>query len=70
VGTTLAVQVQPLGVIAGLGTRLILARIQAGRDQADAFRRLGQELWTLRVQADGELPEDAAERREAERNRP
>jgi hypothetical protein len=29
--------------------------IQAGKDQADALHRLGQDLHTLRAQADGEL---------------
>jgi hypothetical protein len=55
VGVTLAVQVHPLGAVAGVGTRLIRSRIQAGRDQADALGRLGQDLRTLRAQADGEL---------------
>jgi hypothetical protein len=45
------------GTIAGEGTRLIRARIEAGTDQADALRRLGRELSTLRAQADGELAE-------------
>ena len=45
----------PLGTIAGEGTRLIQARIQAGQDQADALRRLGRDLRALRAQADGEL---------------
>ncbi len=55
VGTVLAVHVYPLGTIAAVGTRLIRARIQAGKDQADALHRLGQDLHTLRAQADGEL---------------
>ena len=55
VGTVLAVHVYPLGTIAAIGTRLTRARIQAGKDQADALHRLGQELHTLRAQADGEL---------------
>ena len=54
-GTVLAVHVYPLGTIAAIGTRLVRARIQAGQDQADALRRLGQDLHTLRAQADGEL---------------
>jgi hypothetical protein len=54
-GVTLAVQLHPLGTIAGLGTRLVRSRIQAGQDQADAFRRLGDDLRSLRAQADGEL---------------
>jgi hypothetical protein len=55
VGVAFAVSVHPLGTIAGEGTRLIRARIEAGRDQADALRRLGAGLRTLRAQADGEL---------------
>jgi hypothetical protein len=34
---------------------LIRTRIQAGQEQADALRHLGQKLRTLRAQADGEL---------------
>lgn len=54
-GVTLAVGLHPLGTVADLGARLIQVRIQAGRDQADALHRLGQELRTLLAQADGEL---------------
>jgi hypothetical protein len=54
-GTTLAVNLQPLGAAAGLGTKLVETRIQAGKDQADALRRLGEELRTLCAQADGEV---------------
>lgn len=54
-GTTLAVQVHPLGAAAGLGTRLIRSRIQADRDEADALRRLAADLRTLAAEADGEL---------------
>jgi hypothetical protein len=54
-GVTLAAHLHPLGTIAGLGTHLIRSRIQAGRDQADAFRRIGQDLGTLCAQAEGEL---------------
>jgi hypothetical protein len=50
---TLAVHLHPIGTIAGLGTRLIRSRIQGGRDQADAFHRLSQDLGTLRAQSDG-----------------
>jgi hypothetical protein len=50
-GTTLAVHLHPLGAAAGLGTRLVLARIRPDRDQADALRSLGQELTTLQAQA-------------------
>ena len=63
-GTTLAVNLQPLGAAAGLGTKLVETRIQAGKDQADALRRLGEELRTLRVQADRE----AADLRTGPRN--
>lgn len=57
VGTVLAVHVYPLGTVAAIGTRLVRARVQAGKDQADALHRLGQDLHTLRAQADGELGE-------------
>jgi hypothetical protein len=57
VGVAFAVSVHPLGTIAGEGTRLVRARIEAGTDQADALRRLGRDLGTLRAQADGELAE-------------
>ena len=62
VGVAFAVSVHPLGTIAGEGTRLIRARIEAGTDQADALRHLGRELGTLRAQADGELAERATTR--------
>jgi hypothetical protein len=55
VGTVLAVHIYPLGAMAAIGTRLVRARIQAGKDQADAFHHLGQDLHTLRARADGEL---------------
>jgi hypothetical protein len=54
-GTTLAVQLHPLGAVAGLGTKPVRSRIQTGQDQADALRRVGQDLRPLRAQADGEL---------------
>jgi hypothetical protein len=54
-GITLAVSIHPLGAAAGLGTRLVRSRIQAGRDEADALRGLGEELRTLRAGADREL---------------
>jgi hypothetical protein len=60
VGTVLAVHVYPLGTIAAVGTRLTRARIQAGKDQADALRHLGQDLHTLRAQAGGELEDQRA----------
>ncbi len=62
-GTTLAVHLHPLGAAAGLGTRLVYARIQPDRDQADALRRLGQGLATLQAQAASEL----ADQQSAER---
>jgi hypothetical protein len=55
VGTTLAVSIHPLGTVAGLGTRLVEARIHAGRDEADALRRLGQDLRGLQGQSADEL---------------
>jgi len=55
VGTTLAVHVHPLGAAAGLGTRLVRARLRAGRDQADALGQLSQDLDALRAEADAEL---------------
>jgi len=54
-GVTLAVSVHPLGAAAGLGTRLVRSRIRAGLDEADALGRLGEELRTLRAEADREL---------------
>jgi hypothetical protein len=57
VGTVLAVHVYPLGTVAAIGTRLVRERLRAGKDQADALHRLGQDLHTLRAQADGELRE-------------
>jgi hypothetical protein len=53
-GITLAVNVHPLGAAAGIGTRLVRSRIRAGRDEAEDFRHLGQELSALRGQADVE----------------
>ena len=55
VTTTLAVNIHPLGAAAGLGTRLVRSRIQAGREEANAFRSLGRVLTSLRDQAYGEL---------------
>jgi hypothetical protein len=59
---TLAVSLHPLGAAAGLGTRLVRSRIQAGDDEADAFRQLGEELSTLRAEADRELRDMVAGR--------
>jgi hypothetical protein len=50
----LAVGIYPLGTAAGVGTRLVRQRIRTGRDEADAFQRLGQVLRSLRFQAQGE----------------
>jgi hypothetical protein len=55
VGVALAVSIHPLGAAAGLGTRLVRSRIQAGRDEADALSALGEEVRTLHAQADREL---------------
>jgi hypothetical protein len=54
-GAALAVSVHPLGVAAGLGTRLVQARLHAGREQAGALQRLGWDLRALRAQAQGEV---------------
>lgn len=54
-GITLAVSVHPLGAAVGMGTRLVRSRIQTGRDEADALRRLGQVLRSLRDEADSDL---------------
>lgn len=59
---TIAVSVHPLGAAAGLGTRLVRSRIQAGQNEADAFRQLGQELNTLRAETGRELHDTAAGR--------
>jgi hypothetical protein len=61
-GTTLAVGIHPLGAAAGLGTRLVRARLRSGHDQADALGRLGRDLAALRDQADGELDDLRARR--------
>jgi hypothetical protein len=54
-GTTLAVNIHPLGAAAGLGTRLVRARIRTGQDQAGWLRRISEDLVTLRADDDGEL---------------
>jgi hypothetical protein len=59
---TLAVSVHPLGAAAGLGTRLVRSRIQAGDDEADSLRQLGEELSALRAEAYRELRDMAAGR--------
>jgi hypothetical protein len=61
-GVTLAVSVHPLGAAAGLGTRLVRSRLQAGRNEADALRSLGEELRTLRAEANRELGDTGAGR--------
>jgi hypothetical protein len=55
---TLAVSIHPLGAAAGLGTRVIRSQIEADREHADAFRRLGQSLDALRSQACDQLREE------------
>jgi hypothetical protein len=55
VSTTLAVHVHPVGVVAGAGTKLFMARIHTGRQTADSLRRVGDVLRGLRAQAYGEL---------------
>jgi hypothetical protein len=54
-GTTLAVHLEPLSAAAGLGTKLVETRIQAGKGQAETLRRLGEQLRTLRAQANDEV---------------
>ena len=54
-GTTLAVSIHPLGTVAGLGTRLVESRLYAGQDEADAFRRLAQDLRALLARSADEL---------------
>jgi hypothetical protein len=49
--TTLAVSIHPLGAAAGLGTRLVRARIQTDRDEADSLHDLDDELRALRDEA-------------------
>jgi hypothetical protein len=61
-GVTLAVSIHPIGAAAGLGTRLVRARIQAGQDEADTLRCLGEELRALRAEADRELGDLRARR--------
>ena len=53
-GVTLAVSIHPLGAAAGLGTRLVRSRIQAGTREADALSGLGGELRTLHAETDHE----------------
>jgi hypothetical protein len=55
VGTSLAVGVHPIGAAAGLGTRLVRTRLRAGHDQADALRRVGDDLRTVLAQADDDV---------------
>jgi hypothetical protein len=62
ISVDLAVNIHPLGAAAGLGTRLVRSRIQAGQDEADALRQLGQELSTLGAEAARELSDMAARR--------
>jgi len=59
---TLAVSIHPLGAAAGLGTRLVRSRIQAGQNEAEELGQLSQELSTLRDEADRELRDVAAGR--------
>lgn len=61
-GVTLAVSLHPLGAAAGLGTRLVRSRIQAGQTEAGAFGQLGEQLNSLRAEADRELRDMAAGR--------
>jgi hypothetical protein len=58
----IAVNIHPLGAAVGLGTRLVRARLRADREAAGTLRDLGQDLATLRDQADHELADVRAER--------
>jgi hypothetical protein len=53
--TELAAGIYPLGTAVGVGTRLVRSRIRTGREEADAFHRLGRVLSGLRARADGEI---------------
>jgi hypothetical protein len=56
-GVTLAVSIHPLGAADIAATRLVRSRIQAGVHEADALSGLGEELRTLRAEANRELSE-------------
>jgi hypothetical protein len=58
--TDIAVGVYPLGTTIGVGTRLVRARIQTGRQAADALHRLGEVLRRLHAEADGEVKRENA----------
>jgi hypothetical protein len=53
--TTLAVSIHPLGAAAGIGTRLVRARIQTDRNEADSLHYLTDELGAVRDAASGEV---------------
>ncbi len=53
--TTLAVSIHPLGAAAGLGTRLVRARIQTDRNEAHSLRYLSDGLRAVRDAAYGEV---------------
>jgi hypothetical protein len=59
----LAVHIHPLGAAAGLGTRLVQARIQAGREQADALGRMSRELSEMRAETVRVVADAQASRR-------
>jgi hypothetical protein len=61
-GTDIAVNIHPLGAAVGLGTRLVRARLRADQDAAGTLRDLGQDLATLRDQANDELADLPANR--------
>lgn len=62
-GTTLAIHLHPLGAAAGLGTKLVETRIQAGEIQADALGRLGEELRLLNAQASRQIADLRSDKR-------
>ncbi len=52
--TDVAAGIYPLGTAVGVGTRLVRSRIQTGRQEADALRRLSLALSGIRAEAHGE----------------
>jgi hypothetical protein len=59
----LAVHIHPLGAAAGLGTRLVQARIEAGRDEADVLGGVERELSALRAETAREVADLQTPRR-------
>lgn len=59
----LAVHIHPLGAAAGLGTRLVQARLEAGREQSNALGRIGSELSEIRAETVREVANAQTSRR-------